>query len=228
MNTLQHAKKLVSLGFSVFPLVKDSKLPAVKWKEFQNRKPTDIELERWFSSDTHDIAIVTGKVSGISVIDCDNDEAQRKAADLKLCSPIAQMTKRGCHYLHRFSDQRNTTRLHGVDGIDQRGEGGYIKAYEGSKYWSNELLSSLPMNRACDDMVQKSQHPKTTTIRKKRATIQSDTFFVAKIVNGCPEEPQLYSLETLPQRLVLAIRKEIDHAFSVVVNSDTFAIIRCY
>lgn len=224
MNKLQHAKHLVSIGFSVFPLVKDSKQPAVKWKEFQTRKPTEAELTHWFGVHDFDIAIVTGLISGIVVIDCDNSEAQTKAAEHKLASPIAQTTKRGCHYIHKFNGERNSTGLFGVAGIDQRGEGGYIKAYNGSKYWNLDLL--YPISEQVK--IKSKTGPSAPKRAIRRDSPKTCKFIIARIVDGKPQEPDIWSLDALPSDLSKAIRCEPDHAFTITVNANTYAVTRCY
>jgi DNA-binding transcriptional regulator YiaG len=56
------AEYYLSLGFSVIPL-REGKLPAVAWKEFQSRKATRVELMKWFTGSGWGMAIVCGKVS---------------------------------------------------------------------------------------------------------------------------------------------------------------------
>ena len=56
------AEYYLSLGCSVIPL-REGKLPAVAWKEFQTRKATRVELMKWFTGSGWGMAIVCGKVS---------------------------------------------------------------------------------------------------------------------------------------------------------------------
>ena len=49
-SRLTYAKKYTSLGWSVIPIKKGSKRPAVKsWEKFQNKIPSEKELEKMFS-----------------------------------------------------------------------------------------------------------------------------------------------------------------------------------
>jgi len=68
MTMLEIARKYVARGWSVIPL--EGKIPSIVWKEYQARYPTDEELQRWFSDGKKNIGIVTGKISGLSVVDC--------------------------------------------------------------------------------------------------------------------------------------------------------------
>ena len=68
------AKALASAGISVLPVKSDgSKLPGIRWKEFQERIMTDDEIEKHFSSCGGVIAI-TGRVSNLFCIDFDLDK----------------------------------------------------------------------------------------------------------------------------------------------------------
>ena len=74
--TLEFARKYVSYGWSVIPVLQNDKKPAIPWKEFQQRFPTDEELVEWFGNGArNNIAIVTGSISNLAVIDLDSDQA---------------------------------------------------------------------------------------------------------------------------------------------------------
>ncbi len=66
-------KRWVSLGFSLIPTNQEKK-PTVQWKDYQIRKPSDSELNRWFSdSNSINPAVVCGAISdGLVVLDCDD------------------------------------------------------------------------------------------------------------------------------------------------------------
>ncbi|HDM76518.1 MAG TPA: hypothetical protein ENG51_08615 [Deltaproteobacteria bacterium] len=80
---------LVSEGISVVPLKPKSKEPLIKWKEYQERRPTREEIERW-KQQTTNFAAVCGKVSNnLVIIDIDREELFSK---LEL-GPVATKTK---------------------------------------------------------------------------------------------------------------------------------------
>lgn len=68
--TLQEqALKMLEFGWSIIPVRKD-KTPLVKWTEFQERRATPEEVVSWFEKNPDaQIAIVTGKISNLTVID---------------------------------------------------------------------------------------------------------------------------------------------------------------
>lgn len=62
-------------GLSFFPLRKKSKKPLFDWAVYQERKPTQAEVDEWREKGLLDqVAIVCGAVSGIIVLDVDDPE----------------------------------------------------------------------------------------------------------------------------------------------------------
>lgn len=87
-NLLADARALVAAGISVIPLRPGTKSPAIKWKEFQERRPTDGELVGWFGpGSTYGLAIVTGAVSG----NLEMTEIEGRA--LPLLAAVGQLAK---------------------------------------------------------------------------------------------------------------------------------------
>lgn len=73
-NYVEEAKALTSIGISVIPVKIDgSKLPGIKWKEFQDRIMTDAEIDKYFFMCGGVIAI-TGNISNLICIDFDLDK----------------------------------------------------------------------------------------------------------------------------------------------------------
>lgn len=60
------ALKYSAIGYSVVPLEPRGKRPLIPWAAYQKRRPTEVEIRRWWS-DTPDanVGIVTGQVSNI-------------------------------------------------------------------------------------------------------------------------------------------------------------------
>lgn len=99
------------------------------WREYQKRLPVEGEVRRWFGLwPDANIAIVTGGLSGVVVVDCDNDDVIAYAKTVGLSSPFSVQTRRGRHFYFRYpsgSSVRNRAKMHGMTGFDLRGEGGY-------------------------------------------------------------------------------------------------------
>ena len=92
---LNAALEYLDEGLSIIPIHADTKRPAVKWRDYQTRPPTEQEVTDWFTMwPEANIAVVTGEVSGIVVVDCDNDAALNAAISCGMRSPISVSTKR--------------------------------------------------------------------------------------------------------------------------------------
>ena len=68
-----------SNGFSLIPLQPHDKRPAIPWKPYQDRHPTTEEVTAWFADESANIGIVTGRISDLTVLDCDSVAARKLA-----------------------------------------------------------------------------------------------------------------------------------------------------
>jgi len=116
-------------NFSVVPVPLGEKYPSIEWKEYQQKRPTQEELAKWFSNDNINIAIVTGSISGVAVLDVDGEEGERSIRENHLYIPPTPTVKtgRGFHYYFKYGGGiKNTVKLYA--GVDVRGEGGIVVA----------------------------------------------------------------------------------------------------
>lgn len=129
MTTLEYARDYIKRGYSVIPLQAKGKRPVAKWQEFQDRRPTDEEIFDWFGSGSLNIGIVTGKISGITVLDCDSAEAEALARKMGLPPTPTVKTGRGRHFYFKYAEgSRNFQMRDDLPGIDLRSDGGYVVA----------------------------------------------------------------------------------------------------
>ncbi|MEM1133447.1 MAG: bifunctional DNA primase/polymerase [Pseudomonadota bacterium] len=121
------------LGFSVFPLPRGEKAPKMSWKRFQSEHPHPDEVAAWQGEELN-MAIVTGSISDLLVIDVDSPAAQALVDKLDLPKTPISRTSNGRHYLFKYPpvEVRNKVRIKGVP-LDVRGEGGFIVG-PGSKH----------------------------------------------------------------------------------------------
>lgn len=161
-EALEAAKFYLSGGFSVVPVQvggvegkKDLKFPVV-WQEYQTKRPTEAELEAWWKKwPDADVAIVTGKISGISVVDTE------KGADLGLfglrdSTTVSSVSGGGGRHFYFAYTDRVKNRVKFAPLHDIRNDGGVIiappsKHPSGSKYaWQVPLglatIQPFPLN----------------------------------------------------------------------------------
>jgi Bifunctional DNA primase/polymerase, N-terminal len=154
---LQWSLKYLSLGLSVIPLKPNSKVPLVPWTEFQNRRASESEVKEWWGAVPNaNIGIVTGKISGIAVIDLDGPKGLSSAAKMGFTSSLVSLTGLGRHLWFAHAENvKNSVRVY--PGIDIRSDGGFVvvppSVHEnGVRYrWIGPLalnavsISSLPL-----------------------------------------------------------------------------------
>ena len=144
-------------GFSVFPVTPDAKAPPlVQWAAYQERFATEAEVVAWWTQHpTANIAVATGKLSGVSVVDVDGDVGIKTFYDHllgKMPLTLAHETPKGRHLLYKYDVRlkQGTARL---PGIDVRNDGGYIiappsvvkgKPYRVAKHRDLAALADLP------------------------------------------------------------------------------------
>ncbi len=133
---LERALALSHRGFSVIPIPRpdahhDGKVPAISWRQFQQRRATDDELSAWFAGAASNLAIVTGAVSNLVVVDADSRDGLRWCVRHLPYTPWQTKTARGFHLFFRHPGITigNRAKLETRDGridVDVRGDGGYV------------------------------------------------------------------------------------------------------
>lgn len=154
MNSTTFLKTSASynkLGFSTIPILPVSKIPAVKWQEFQKRIATPQEQQKWtYLNHSLNIGIATGRLSRFVAVDV---EKGGKIDDFPK-TVCAKTGGGGYHfyYKHPGLPVKNTTRIR--EKTDIRGDGGYVVAppsqhpsggsYEWKKSPFDTPLADLP------------------------------------------------------------------------------------
>ena len=147
-EVLEQALRYLNHGFSVIPVGRDKKPLLSSWAEYQKRKPTEAEVrEWWFKYEPVGVAIITGQISGLVVLDVE------KGGDITpLNLPLTPTVKTGGggrHYYFKNPSYPVSNAVRFRELMDIRGEGGYVLApnslhISGSKYeWLNGLDTPL-------------------------------------------------------------------------------------
>jgi hypothetical protein len=124
------------LGWPVIPVESRGKRPLIPWQVYQHRLSDPTEVAEWFRRwPDANIAIVTGVVSGLVVLDLDPrhgadaslQELQREHGPIP--ETVVALTGGGGRHLyfaHPGETLRNRVGL--AAGVDLRGDGGYVVA----------------------------------------------------------------------------------------------------
>ena len=102
---LRAALKYQEMGFPILPC-KNNKKPYVPWEQFQKSLPSRELIEQWwFKWSDANLAIVTGKVSGVMVVDVDTAEglnALNEFLSNSLVAPTAITPSGGRHVYFKY------------------------------------------------------------------------------------------------------------------------------
>ena len=127
-DLLKYALVYQEKGIAVVPVV--GKRPVAEWKKYQLRKQTEEEVREIFKNHPNatGIAGVTGKLSGLVVLDIDAKHG-RSSEEFKLLPPTACVCSGGggehFYFKHPGTDIKNREAVSGV-GVDFRADGGVI------------------------------------------------------------------------------------------------------
>lgn len=126
------AKRLAcQLGISVFPLGRNSKRPTCSWLDYQRQIVTEQQVNQWHASSN--LAIVTGGISGLVVLDFESRDDAIWFWRWKGKTKAITKTRRGYHFYfqHPGGTVANGVKIKDEQGnsrYDVRGDGGYVVA----------------------------------------------------------------------------------------------------
>lgn len=126
-NTIKrYAKRYLDYGLNVIAInYSGDKKPLFKWKEFQERMVTPEEIDRWPACN---IAVVTGTISNLVIIDCESRGDAEWFWRKRGRSPVIVQSRRGFHFWFRHPGGRVKNAQKVSEKYDVRGDGGYALA----------------------------------------------------------------------------------------------------
>lgn len=163
MPVLEHALDLHDKGLAVVPAhgisaagrctcnrpdcPSPGKHPRVPWQEFCATRPTRDQIARWFSTwPDSNVAVITGRVSQVTVVDIDGPEGEQALTDAGVALPVTPTVKTGRgRHLYLAYDERLTTTAGLLQHVDVRNDGGIVIAppsghASGTQYhWADDL-----------------------------------------------------------------------------------------
>ena len=114
----------IALGWVVVPCPAGVKHPVIPWKKYQTERPTYEQYESWFKDTTCNIALVTGALSQVMVLDLDSYKEAFK--EVNIHSSVQSVTARGGRHLFFKYNPQFSNSVSSTTAIDIRGEGGLI------------------------------------------------------------------------------------------------------
>jgi hypothetical protein len=135
-STLDDALFDVARGWSVIPVAAGDKRPLVRWQRFQTEPADAATIRRWLQRwPQANLAIVTGAVSGLVVLDVDPAHGgtdslaalERRYGSLPETIEV-RTGGGGSHFWFRHPGGFFANRIGFRPGLDLRGDGGYVVA----------------------------------------------------------------------------------------------------
>jgi len=125
------ALQYLSEGMSVIPLKPNDKRPLLpSWTELQNAALSTHEVKAiWDAEPDANVGIVTGQISGLSVLDIDGKPGAIAIQQASISLPETRVvrTPNGLHYYFQFTeDLKQSAGI--IDHVDIRSSGGYVVA----------------------------------------------------------------------------------------------------
>lgn len=146
-------------GFSVVP-VKPDKTPYIKWTAYQQQAADADQIRRWWKQWPQAWpGIVTGKVSGITVVDADSDQGADALGEFLpdgLAGIPIVKTPKGYHFYFKYVPGiKNAVRL--LPDTDLRNDGGYVIAppSKGGAYAWLQAAEAGPMPEGLADILKR-------------------------------------------------------------------------
>ncbi len=177
VSTLLTARYYHSLGINIIPWkhgVKGGGQLLSSWYEYQTKRVTAAQIEEWFKDDVG-IAIVTGEVSGLTVVDDDLRNGEKRLES----AVIARSGGGGYHYYYKYNSSYKTARREDLH-LEIKGNGALIYAYptihpSGARYEFEGGIESLKnlheMTRL--PLLDEFQSAVVTDKRERNARIES-------------------------------------------------------
>jgi len=140
MTTYEYSLIYAAMGFHVFPLWNHSKKPAINdWPNEATKDPE--QLRHWFEFTNKNIGIVTGEISDFNAVDIDAkngvdgfkslENEYKKDFQIPDEFVLFETPHDGVHIPVKWTpetDVSSTAKVNGLDGVDIRGNGGFIVA----------------------------------------------------------------------------------------------------
>lgn len=167
--TREEALRYVGLGWSVLPVRPDEKRPYMtNWLEYERHRATADQVDGWFSSlSGAGVGAVTGKVSGMVVLDVEAD-CPYPVEDLLRRWPTQLYSRTGSggyhlYYLYPQGVGRVSNRVRIFEGADLRADGGFIVLpptlhASGGRY---EWVSQGPMGKFPSELLDMESRPRS-------------------------------------------------------------------
>lgn len=140
-------------GWNIIPVNRKKEPLLDKWKQYQQQRVTEENVRKWWGRwPSAGVAVLTGAISGVVVIDVDEEQGWKHLEPYIGFKTLTCETGKGTHLYFRHPGSAVPSLVRFLPGIDCRGDGGYAVVppslhKTGKQYrWENPKaeIKSLP------------------------------------------------------------------------------------
>ena len=124
-------KEYLDEGYSIIPIVPNSKVPLFNWGQYQRDRASPDLVKNWFADENRNVGIVCGKVSSLAAIDIDDMNQLGSLTEQfpELLETTTVRTRRGCHkYFKTDKLILSQNNFLGFEGVELKGERSLVVA----------------------------------------------------------------------------------------------------
>lgn len=131
MNLYSQAFQYAVRGYSILPIGRDKHPLVSSWKQYQKTAADEQEIESWWKKNPNaNIGIVTGKISGITVIDVDMDGTNHVPIEMFPETLTIKTPSGGYHLFYKYAEgfTVSANAYPQFPHVDIRSDGGFVVA----------------------------------------------------------------------------------------------------
>ncbi len=133
MNIFESAFAYHVQGYNLLPIGPDKRPLIPSWKQWQTETQSDELIMEWFGNNDKNIGIITGKISGITVVDIDVKDGQAQADAMRARFPSTYTVRTpsgGYHLYYQYAEgfTVSANAYPNLPNVDIRSDGGYVGA----------------------------------------------------------------------------------------------------
>lgn len=173
MNPLDHAKIYLELGWSLIPIIPKTKTPSIPWMEFQARRATITEVEEWLAKGWY-LAVVTGDISGVLVVD--DDRIKHGLNEWDFISPVIAKSQSGGKHYYYIYDREIHSHSNGDLHIDLKAWHSYclLPPFNGREWLSVPSENLTKLTPIPDEIVRLINSDKTEREQRREVLRVAD------------------------------------------------------
>lgn len=221
-------------GYNLLPMGPDKKPLISSWKKWQTEQQTDEQILEWFKDDSKNIAIITGNISGLTIVDIDNKAGQEQADTMLKKFPITFSVKtpsNGYHLYYKYQPgfTVSANAYPDLPNVDIRGDQGYVGAppsilpYGKYEVLNNAPIVDFPLHLFPKQKFKKSLTEMTTASKGNRN--ETITSFIGKLLQASKEDEWYNEVLPAVERANLSYipplsKEELKTCFESIVKKE--------